>query len=86
MGIGRSNTPTNSLLGMSRCSMAETNHVILGVWGRFLKAPTVFLSLAKSVSFFLQKKEMAQCRSIWASTPTALQGTVLTAAHLLRIE
>jgi hypothetical protein len=41
---------------MSRYSMAESCQVFLGVWGRLFGAPTVFLSLAKSVSFFLQKE------------------------------
>jgi hypothetical protein len=41
---------------MSRYSVAKTCLITLGVWGRLFGAPTVFLSLAKSVSFFLQKE------------------------------
>jgi len=44
---------SHSLSGMSRYSVAKTYQVTLGVWGRLFGAPTVFLSLAKSVSFFL---------------------------------
>jgi len=48
--------PASSLLGMSRSSVAKAYLISLGVRGRFFKAPGVFLSLAKPVSFFLQKE------------------------------
>ena len=58
-----SEASSNSLLGMSRNSVAETLLFSMGVRGRLFGAPGVFISLAKPFLSFCKKKEMAEYRT-----------------------